>query len=225
MREFDAEKLEKAIIYVRRMADGRVPYSNQPMEDEILNNPNVIRCMYFVADVLREVQANKGIVGGRSGRSASARKQAAYPYEVLEGFRYQEDLPVSRVLEQFRALAGDPEVRMVSAASVNKWLAENGYLTRTQIGASGQTGWTSTDRGEAIGIHAELVDSMNGRQYIRLTYTRPAQEFLAAHYREIAEDTSGRRGRAEGAEAGTMEQSGSSARDNSDLPPGWDYVK
>lgn len=66
MKRFDLEKLDKSIIYAQRMADGRVPYSNQPMEDGILNNPNVIRCMFFIEDVLKEVKANGGIVGGEA---------------------------------------------------------------------------------------------------------------------------------------------------------------
>ena len=66
MKQFDIEKLDKAIIYAERMADGRVPYSNQPTENEVLNNPNVIRSMYFIKEVLEEVRANDGLVGRRA---------------------------------------------------------------------------------------------------------------------------------------------------------------
>ena len=57
MKEFDKKTLETAIIYIRRLAEGNSPLNNQPMNnDTILNNPNVIRCMYFVRDVLERLR-------------------------------------------------------------------------------------------------------------------------------------------------------------------------
>ena len=53
----DIQKIDKAIIYVDRIANGFNPVNNQPIEeDSVLNNPNVIRCMYFIKDILKEVQ-------------------------------------------------------------------------------------------------------------------------------------------------------------------------
>lgn len=49
MEPVDLAKLETAIKYVERIAEGNNPVNNLPMEeDAVLNNPNVIRCMYFV---------------------------------------------------------------------------------------------------------------------------------------------------------------------------------
>ena len=88
MKEFDLDKLEKAIIYAERMADGREPYSNKPVENEVLNNPNVIRSMFFIREVLQAVKANGGVVGGRQPKTVPA---ASFPFEVLEQFEYEVD--------------------------------------------------------------------------------------------------------------------------------------
>ena len=54
--DIDAKKLDIAILYLQRIADGNNPVNNMPAgEDSVLNNPNVIRCMYFVKEVLEEV--------------------------------------------------------------------------------------------------------------------------------------------------------------------------
>ena len=45
MKQFDQVKLDVAIKYVERIADGCNPVNNVPLEnDDILNNPNIIRC-------------------------------------------------------------------------------------------------------------------------------------------------------------------------------------
>ena len=61
MEPVDLVKLETAIKYVERIAEGNNPVNNLPMEeDAVLNNPNVIRCMYFVKGVLEEVRSVPG---------------------------------------------------------------------------------------------------------------------------------------------------------------------
>ena len=56
----DLEKLQKAIIYVDRMAGGKNPVNDLPLENEhVLNDPNVIRCMYFIKEILVDVYKKK----------------------------------------------------------------------------------------------------------------------------------------------------------------------
>ena len=72
MKQFEQAKLEVAIKYVKRIADGCNPVNNVPLEnDDVLNNPNVIRCMYFIKDVLEEVRRNGGMVGGNVGKESA----------------------------------------------------------------------------------------------------------------------------------------------------------
>ena len=185
MKQFDMEKLEKAITYVERMADGRIPYSNKPYEGDVLNDPNVIRCMFFIDEVLREVRANRGIVGGKRHKTSLA---SAFPFEVLQNFEYREDLQISYVLRQFVQLTGDPETPIINARNLNKWLGLNGYLTRKKLTPDGKENWTPTDKGYALGIMDEEIREP-GREYIRLVYNRNAQEFLAANLQRITEES------------------------------------
>ena len=80
MKKFDSIKLDTAIKYVERIADGCNPVNNNPLEDnDVLNNPNIIRCMYFIKDVLEEVQRNDGIVGGKGMKAETV----PFPTEIL----------------------------------------------------------------------------------------------------------------------------------------------
>lgn len=62
----DLSKLDIAITYIQRMAEGLDPVKNIQVEDDcVINNPNVIRCMYFVQNVLMEVRKNDGVIGSK----------------------------------------------------------------------------------------------------------------------------------------------------------------
>ena len=64
MELVDMKKLETAIVYLQRISDGNNPINNLPAdEDSVLNNPNVIRCMFFVREILEEVKRNNGYIG------------------------------------------------------------------------------------------------------------------------------------------------------------------
>ena len=186
MKQFDIEKLDKAIIYAERMADGRAPYSNQPTENEVLNNPNVIRSMYFIKEVLEDVRANGGIVGHRKRKAKVP--VSAYQIEVLERFEYQSEKYIAYLLGQFKELADDPDAKIISAPRVNKWLEKNGFITKAVVNDAGKECWIPTDKGEALGLITEKKGEL-GREYILTIYTKPAQEFLASNLQRITEES------------------------------------
>ena len=69
MGTIDMKKLDIAIVYLQRITDGKNPVNNLPADEEdVLNDPNVIRCMYFVKEVLEEVKRNDGSI--HSGNAA-----------------------------------------------------------------------------------------------------------------------------------------------------------
>jgi len=105
MMEFDINKLDTAMVYISRMADGRNPVNNEETDDEIINNPNVIRCLHFVLDVLRETRENDGVIG----RKISQQREP-FPIEILGQFVYREDKSISRLLNQFAEPAKDRNI-------------------------------------------------------------------------------------------------------------------
>ena len=68
MERFDLEKLESAITYVERIADGKNPVNNTIADsDDVMNDPIIIRSMFFIKDVLIELKNNDGIIGKSKG--------------------------------------------------------------------------------------------------------------------------------------------------------------
>ena len=66
MNEIDMNKLDVAIKYIKRMSEGENPVNNQPAEDSVLENVNVVRCLYYVADVLEQVRQNGGVISTKT---------------------------------------------------------------------------------------------------------------------------------------------------------------
>ena len=181
MQEFDLKKLEVARIYIRRMADGRNPANNQPVQNEVLDDPNVIRCLHFVEDILAAVTDNHGIVGKRYQR-----EKEEFPLSVLQEYVYRHDKPVSHVLKQIDELLEGRSVKKPRAADVNQWLHAQGYLEKGVIEEGGKECWRITQAGKDAGLYEDRRGE-TGNEYVTILYSETGQAFLLSHIPEILE--------------------------------------
>ena len=180
MKEFDINRVRIASVYLERMADGKNPTTNQPIEDEVLDNPNVIRCLHFVGEILREVEQNGGLVGKKKGK-------APFPIEVLEQFVYRNDKPISYVLKQFKEPVAEMNVRRLNSGKINKWLETNGYIEKRLIEESNRECWFPLEKGKELGMYSEERGDP-GYQYAIIMYSEKAQKFLAENMKQILEE-------------------------------------
>lgn len=183
MKQFEQSKLDVAIKYVERIANGCNPVNNVPLEnDDILNNPNIIRCMYFIKDVLEEVQRNGGMIGGKVGKEPAL----PFPIEILNSFMYAEDKSITQVLNQIYEPIADMNVKKVSVTKVTAALKDEGYLLDELNPETGKTRKVPSTKGKELGIY--LVErEYNGRMYQSVTYNKNAQEYVVELIRKLAE--------------------------------------
>ncbi len=182
MTQVDLSKLDVAITYVERMAEGNNPVKNLPAEeDSVLNNPNVIRCMYFIRDVLVQVKENGGVIQGSSGRTA----KRPFPFEVLSRFEYEEDRSISHFLAQIKALADTPNVKGIGTKPVTDWLKSMGYLVEEYDSSASEKRTRTTEKGEEFGLYMDRRVSMMGKEYQVIMYSRKAQEFIVQNMEAI----------------------------------------
>lgn len=182
MKQFEQSKLDVAIKYVERIAEGHNPVNNMPLEnDDVLNNPNIIRCMYFIKDVLEEVRRNDGIIGGKSSKEPTL----PFPTEILDKFTYAEDKSITHVLNQIYEPIADMNVKKVSVTKVTAALKEEGYLLDEPNPETGKTRKVPSIRGRELGIYI-VEREYNGRMYESVTYNRNAQEYVVNLIRRLA---------------------------------------
>lgn len=184
METIDMNKLNVAIKYLQRIADGCNPVNNMPADEEsVLNNANVIRCMFFVKEVLEEVRRNNGVIGG----SKTKAKGEPFPFEILKEFKYQEDKSIAHVLKQIYAPLEGKNIRKIAPQTVSTWFKNNGYLKMEYCEEVGKESAVPTEKGKEIGIYTELRTYM-GRTYLAVMYDENAQNFIAENLETILND-------------------------------------
>ena len=158
--------------------------NNVPLENgDILNNPNIIRCMYFIKDVLEEVQRNDGMVGGKVGKEPAL----PFPIEVLNSFTYVEDKSITHVLNQIYEPIADMNVKKVSVTKVTAALKQEGYLLDEPNPETGKTRKVPSAKGGELGIYM-VEREYNGRIYESVTYNKNAQEYVVNLIRKLLEE-------------------------------------
>lgn len=179
MEQFDQSRLESAIIFADRLAEGLDPISGMlAEEDSALNDPVVIRSMYFIKEVLQAVHRNSGRVSGKGGKKE-------FPLECLKNFVYTGDKPITKFLEQLKNLADDPDVKGISSKALGDWLKNRGYLTEEVNAYTGKRETRTTPEGEDFGIYTEQRTSFYGREYRVNLYSRKAQEYIVENMEAI----------------------------------------
>lgn len=182
MESVDMKKLETAIVYLQRISDGNNPINNVPAdEDSVLNNPNVIRCMFFVKEVLEEVKQN----GGYIGKKAKGSDKIEFPVEVLDGFLYKEDKAISRFVGQINELVDDNVYKKLNYKVITQWLKLNGFLQEEYNQEFKKTITLPTEKGTLLGIRAERRNSSKGVEYMLVIYGRQAQEYIVQNMEKI----------------------------------------
>ena len=157
--------------------------NNVPLENnDILNNPNIIRCMYFIKDVLEEVQNNGGVIGGKSGKEPAL----PFPIEILDRFSYVEDQSITHVLNQIYEPIAESNIKKVFVTKVTAALKDDGYLLDELNPETGKTRKVPSVKGKELGIYM-LEREYNGRMYQSVTYNRNAQEYVVSLVRKLAE--------------------------------------
>ncbi len=174
MEQFDLEKLENALTCVERIADGKNPINNDVADnDDVMNNPIIIRSMFFIKDILTELKNNNGIIG----KSLGVRKKD-FPIESLSHYQYSGVKTITRLAEQLNAVIDEKIYKKLSYRTVTDWLKKNGYLIETEDEQLGKKVTLTTEKAQAIGITHSLQTSMSGRSYYRIEYDKQGQEFV-----------------------------------------------
>lgn len=185
MTKVDCNKLNTALIYVERITEGHNPFNNIPVDtDSVINNPNVIRCMFFIKDVLEEIKRNDGHIGRRP-RSNRDNTKSNYPFEVLEHFEYTGEKTITKLIDQLNSLADMAIYKKLSYSPVRNWLKENGYLMEQLDNATYKKSTVPTNKGFQLGIKSEIRTNSIGVEYICTTYGKEAQEFIVANIKSI----------------------------------------
>ncbi len=184
MTRVDMKKLETAIQYVQRMTEGHNPVNNAPVgEDSVITNPNVVRCMSFIKDILEELWRNQGYIGRRP-RITRDKSLPDMPLECLEKFHFTGEKTITKLVDQINGLYDIGNHKKLTYEPIIRWLKVNTYLYERFDNELNKRVTEPTDKGKELGITSERRES-RGDAFVSISYGRAAQEFIVQHMGEI----------------------------------------
>lgn len=170
----DLETLERAKMYMEKLANGINPLENSLIpDDDIVNNVRLSRCFFYVADVLRQVIDNGGVK-----KQKKEKKQPFYlSADQRERFAYSpEPIPISEITNRINALISADTMKKLSHKILTNWLLSID-LIREESNENGKTAKRPTANGNSLGISIETRNGIHGT-YSVVLYNTDAQHFI-----------------------------------------------
>ena len=169
----ELETMQRAKMYLDKLAQGIDPITNQEVpEDSVLNNVRLARCFFYVSDVLGQVLANGGVIGGKP-------KQQAFHIDTEQLAQVhisQEPVRITQLVEMIGVAVNNPQMKKLSTTVITNWLLEKGFLEK-QIGLDGKNRRIPTQNGLMLGLSTETRQGQYG-EYQAVFYNASAQQFV-----------------------------------------------
>lgn len=170
----ELEKMQRAKMYIDKMANGINPIDDAPAADsDMINNVRLSRCLFYVSDVLRQVIDNNGVIG----KVKSSKKAFFLSADSINNFSFSKTpISVSEITKRLNDLADLEVCHKLKHSAITNWLISIGALEIREL-ADGRNTKRPTEQGKELGISSEKRTSMNG-EYVVVVYSRDAQQFI-----------------------------------------------
>ncbi len=180
----ELETLQRAKMYVDKLANGINPLTDQPVDEgDVINHVRISRCLFYISSVLQCVIQNDGKIG-----SPAKIKKAPFFLDMASRARYEcsvSPIPVSEITRRINQLIDTDTMMLLKYRSITGWLADAGFL-KVERGFDGKDRKLPTPAGNEIGIETEHR-AVQGREYDVIVYSEAAQQFLLDNLDAIIE--------------------------------------
>lgn len=179
MRQTDI--IKRAKIYIESLANGVNPLDGTLIEnDSVLNDARIIRCLFYVSDILNKVIAN----GGEIAKPQKIKRQ---PFmltdEQIDNLAVSEDFrTVSEIAAEINRQIDAENMRKISAVKIADWLVEKGLLVVKE--RNGKKNKFPTEPAIEMGIISHHVNGPHSEYYVN-SYSSNAQQFIFDNIEEI----------------------------------------
>ena len=170
----ELETLQRAKMYIDKMANGINPLDDTPIkDDDIINNVRVSRCLFFVSDTLRKVIEN----GGTVSIPKVHKKEFSISVDEIEKFQFSEKpIPVSEIAKRINELTDTENSKKFSYRMITDWLMNAEILTEIE-NSEGKKWKRPTSSGMELGISVEERQGQRGIYHV-VVYNKNAQRFI-----------------------------------------------
>ena len=179
----EIEKLQRAKLYIEKLANGIDPITDSPVGDnDCVNNVRIARCFFYISGILDGVIQNGGYVGKKPSVSKQKFNLTA---EQLADFQYSEiPITISEITNRINAMVKDDMTKLKSS-SISSFLVENGILEEIEL-SNGKKRKVPTQKGSIFGITTEVRIGTYGPYHVNL-YNDAAQHCIIDNMDQITE--------------------------------------
>ena len=182
----ELEKIEYTKAFIDKLANGINPLDDTPIPDgDIANHVRLSRCFFYVSDILRRVIENGGITAPGPKAARQKKQEFTLTEEARAELQASDDpVSVSEIAKRLNELIDQETTKKISAAKINRWLLEQGFLKTIKL-ANNKQRRTPTHGGTEIGIFTEERIGQYGK-YIAGLFSSAAQQFVYDHIDAIS---------------------------------------
>lgn len=177
----ELEKLQRAKMYIDKLANGINPLDDLPVGDsDVINNLRISRCLFYISDILRQVIENNGV----KRKVKAAKSTFSIPAGRMEKFKFSNmPISISEITKRLNDLADLNTCKKLKHTDITSWLIKIDAL-KAYPTSDGKTVKKPTEKGETLGISTEMRVGSNG-EYIVVIYNRMAQQFILDNIENI----------------------------------------
>lgn len=164
---YDLNKLKVAETYIKAMAEGYNPITNQSVsENDMINNIHISRCLFYVSDVLKSVIS-------KEQRNSPAKSAYFITQEQIETLKlFQHPVYIKELAVVLNTFSDENGCKRFQEKWVSEYMIKTGfmeYLDRFKV---------ATEAGKNLGIITEEKESAKTGIYYTNRYTTAAQQFI-----------------------------------------------
>jgi len=169
----ELETMQRAKMYLDKLSQGIDPITNQDVpDDSVLNNVRLARCFFYVSDVLGQVIANGGTIGGKPKLDPFAIDMD----QIAKVRISQEPVRVTQLVDMISEVVNNSGMRKLKTTVITDWLMEKGFLEK-QTAPDGKNKRVPTRNGLMIGLSTQTRQGKYG-DYQAVCYNADAQRFI-----------------------------------------------
>ncbi|MCQ1530181.1 hypothetical protein [Lutispora saccharofermentans] len=177
----ELEKIQKARLVLQKIAKGINPVNGEQIEQEsFLNDPRIIRCFYYVAEVLDNV-AKGAYSSRRSGPGAA--KFFITPEQKARVQFPEGKIGVNEFSKCINMCIDLNESKKLTGVELNKRLKALGILSEEQT-EEGKTRTVINDNSKNYGFESEKKN-YNGVEYEMVMINDKGKQYLLENIEEI----------------------------------------
>lgn len=177
----DIDKIKKAKIVLDKMANGINPVDGTSItEDSFLNDPRIIRCLFFVNEILQRT------IDGDLQDKGLDRKKLPFIITAEEKARVQfpeEEIGVNTFAQCINKVINPNVSKKLTGLELNKGLKRMGILGEL-VDSEGKKKTIVPESSEKYGIHTLLVN-YNGTEYDKVVFDNKAVRYLLENLESI----------------------------------------